>query len=312
MKISRKLNIVNKIIKTELLLTIMVAISIGCSDKNKPERSDDLNNYIKVSDITKPPKITAPNGIEFDTNIIEIPVGLYFYDNRNNSYARGNVTGVIGKNITTIGNGAFIYNQLIKLDLPNAISIGEGAFAYNKLDTLYLPEARTIEQAAFAINQLTVLDLPKADSIGEWAFSTNKLTKIILPNATKICWGAFSGNQITELDLPKADSIGEWAFQINKLTKIILPNVTIIKYWAFAGNPDLTEVHIYTAPALLKIGADIFGQNEVNKKQVEKPTEFFDYTVNKNTVTIFIKKAKWKSAMEEKFKDYNVVVKVLE
>ena len=58
----------------------------------------------------------------------------------------------------------------------------------------------------------------------------------------------------------------------------------------------MVRIHIYTAPSLLKLGKQIFAPSALTQK-----------------VIVYIKNAEWKSAMEEKFKEYdNVVVKVFE
>jgi len=72
---------------------------------------------------------------------------------------------------------------------------------------------------------------------------------------------------------------------------LILSSIAYIGTFAFTSNPDLIEIHIYTDPALLELGYDILE--------------------NTNTITIYIKNPSWKKAMEEKFKGYNVAVKVL-
>ena len=128
-------------------------------------------------------------------------------------------------------------------------------------------------------------------SIEVFAFFNNQITTLCLPNVEYIEMMAFFNNQIIKLELKNIKRIGYRAFERNMLTTLYLPNVEYIYNFAFYYNPDLKEVHIYTDPNLLETGIHIFDYN--------------------NIITIYIKNADWKSAMEEKFKDYNVVVKVL-
>ncbi|HWJ03016.1 MAG TPA: leucine-rich repeat protein, partial [Verrucomicrobiae bacterium] len=87
-----------------------------------------------------------------------------------------------GYSITSIGDSAFVYNNLSTVTIPNSVtSIGERAFAYNNLNTVTIPSSVT--------------------SIGRNAFAWNKLTSVTIPQQViTIGDGAFNGNQQNAAD----------------------------------------------------------------------------------------------------------------
>lgn len=107
--------------------------------------------------------------------------------------------------MTSIGEGAFAYNLLTELLIPNSIaSIEEGAFAHNMLASLSLPCSLThIDDYAFASNLLTSLTISASiTSIGDGAFYNNQLTHITIPDSvTSIGVDAFAKNQDKPEDL---------------------------------------------------------------------------------------------------------------
>ena len=125
------------------------------------------------------------------------------------------------------------------------------------------------------------------ESVGIFAFTYRQVEWLCLPNIKHISNYAFRQNLLTTLDLENVEYIGHGAFSNNLLTKLYIPNIKCIGVNAFSDNPNLTEVHIYTDPALLELDWYVFPMN--------------------TTITVYIKNKNWKSAMEEKFKEYNVV-----
>ena len=242
-----KLN--NKAIST-LLCALLIAGFISCKNNNNDPTEQDpcpcSDTCLLITDINNPPVITKPTCIKFDDAITNVPEKLYGAC----PGAPGNITGICGKNIDTIGYNAFSDNIIMSLCLPNIKHIGNFAFHNNKLTTLDLKSVEYIAGCAFQLNQLLTLNLQNIRYIGQSAFA------------------------------------------VNQLTTINLGNVEYIGETAFGSNPDLIEVYIYTNPVLLELGTKIFIGND-------------------NIIKIYIKEEKFKSAMEEKFKDCNVVVKVL-
>ena len=109
--------------------------------------------------------------------------------------------------VETIGDGAFSYNQLTEVIIPNSVnSIGEFAFYFNKLAEVSIGNS--------------------VSTIGKGAFQANKLTEVIIPNSVNsIGDDAFYGNQLTEVSIGNSvTSIGKKAFNNNTgLTSFNLP-----------------------------------------------------------------------------------------
>jgi len=116
-----------------------------------------------------------------------------------------------GMPVVSIGDMAFINNQLTSITIPNSVvSIGSGAFRDNQLTSITIPNSVV--------------------SIGDEAFIGNDLTSVNLPNnLTYIGNYAFIGNLLTSINLPNSLTyIGNYAFSTNRLTRItITDNVDI-------------------------------------------------------------------------------------
>ena len=124
----------------------------------------------------------------------------------------------IGNSVTSIGEGAFAYNDLAEVSIGNSVKIiGEGAFSYNKLTGVSIPNSvNSIGKDAFRVNKLAEVSIGNSvTSIGEGAFSYNKLTYVIIPNSVNsIGKNAFSDNTgLTSFNLPAhyQDSSYPWS-----------------------------------------------------------------------------------------------------
>lgn len=84
-------------------------------------------------------------------------------------------TVTIGKNVETIGDGAFTYNKLKTLTIPSSVKAISNSFGGNQLETVVIENGvETIGNDAFALNKLTSITLPKSvKTIGERAFAYN-------------------------------------------------------------------------------------------------------------------------------------------
>jgi hypothetical protein len=93
-----------------------------------------------------------------EEKIRSVREGFHVRNNVLESYSGsgGDVIIPASLGITTIGGGAFAYNSLTSVVIPNSVtSIGGGAFAYNSLTSVVIPNSvRTIGKEAFAGQRL--------------------------------------------------------------------------------------------------------------------------------------------------------------
>ena len=162
--------------------------------------------------------------------------------------------------ITKIGRDAFIYCNIIDLDLSKTklTEIEDWAFAHNRhnkqLTTISLPPSiTTIGVNAFYrcyIKDLNLSDNIKLTEIRDWVFALNsKLQTISLPpSITKIGPYAFFHCNIETLDLSNTNltEIGNSAFHSNKnLTTIFFPqSITTIGADAFKECPSIKKITV--------------------------------------------------------------------
>jgi hypothetical protein len=135
-------------------------------------------------------------------------------------YGQGIVGYVdIGTSATSIGSGAFYFNELTSVTIPDSVtSIGSVAFGYNQLNSVTIPNSVT--------------------SIGDLAFSGSPLGSVTI------------GNSVT--------SIGSYAFYNNQLTSVTIPDsVTNIGNYTFGANFLLASVNCYTTLDSF-VGTDAF------------------------------------------------------
>jgi hypothetical protein len=87
------------------------------------------------------------------------------------------------KNIGTIQEWAFAYNDLTAVNIPEGITvIGKGAFASNALASVLLPRSlQTIDGWAFAHNHISSVVFPEnVTLIGEYAFLGNAILEVTI------------------------------------------------------------------------------------------------------------------------------------
>jgi hypothetical protein len=171
-----------------------------------------------------------------------------------------------GNGIKTIGDYAFINNQLTSVTIGNSvISIGDQAFEGNQLTGVTIPDSViTIGYSAFQLNQLTGVTIGNSvTSIGSSAFYYNQLTSVTIPDSViTIGYGAFCYNQLTSVTIGNSvTSIGVYAFAQNQLISVTIPDSVItIGEDAFMQN-QLTSVTI--GNSVTSIGYEAFMENQL-------------------------------------------------
>lgn len=118
------------------------------------------------------------------TNLTTIGTGAFEYSGVESSGQTdedGNPLFVLPDSVTTVGDFAFAGSHLENIDLNEGLtSIGEGAFTYNELSgNLALPTTVTsVGAKAFYGNQLNGVIVPTGATIGTDAFSYNRITQL--------------------------------------------------------------------------------------------------------------------------------------
>ena len=176
------------------------------------------------------------------------------------------------RNVTSIGEGAFISCNLTSVTIPNSVtSIGEGAFrdCYHLTSVTIPNSVKSIGNYAFAgCWGLTSVTIPNGVThIGDWAFSACRgLTSITIPNSLT--------------------SINEWSFYgCASLTSVIIPNnVTSIGVGAFGDCSSLTSI---TLPnSVISIGGQAFMNCNLTivNSLITEPFDIFENAFSQNTV----------------------------
>ena len=159
---------------------------------------------------------------------------------------------VIPSNTKTINKMAFALMNITSVNFDkakNLSSILDGAFYFDKITNLTIPDSVTIiSDSAFANNQLTNVTIPNGvTTIGSHAFAYNSLASIIIPDSvTSIGEYAFHVNNLSSVKMSdNMITIGDYAFSNNKMVNIKLPNsVTTISDNSFYNNPNLKLIEI--------------------------------------------------------------------
>ena len=219
-------------------------VSISLPDSLTTLRAKSLSQCKSLESIKIPKNVTLIEAQAFEqsTNLTKIEVdpentNYYFVDkclierttNTLHTNLRSNTIPTDGT-VTHIGNGAFMYSTLSKIDLPECIvSIGSNAFSNCK--------------------ELTEIIIPDGCTIGATAFGwCSKLAKVKLPaDLTEVTTYVFADCALENVVLPKTiTALKQYSFGGNtNLKSITFTNIINTK------PDDLPELH---AEALLKSG----------------------------------------------------------
>lgn len=205
--------------------------------------------------------------VQINSGVTNIGTGAFGYSNLQN------VDLTNDNDLTTIGDLAFVSDQIKTVDLPDSVtSVGDNAFTYNNALTSVTMSANleTIGNQAFAEDtNLQNVDFSKdtaLTTIADAAFSGDaKITGVDLSNSNKL---TSIGNQAfmynsasTEVKLPDSvQTIGDQAFLSNLALKNINfgSNLTTIGKEAFTYDGALTSVDFSNANKLNLINDGAF------------------------------------------------------
>lgn len=154
----------------------------------------------------------------------------------------------IPANVITIGNKAFVDNNISGSNLNNCLAlktIGDIAFAANSLDRVNFSSCTALDYVgkfAFAENYIDSIDLSSCLSlsfIGDYAFSRNSLKYLDINSCTSLSFignYAFVFNSLTNINIHSCTAlifIGKRAFDNNYCSEFILPfpNNRVYNIW---------------------------------------------------------------------------------
>lgn len=165
---------------------------------------------------------------------------------------------VIPETVETIGQLAFVWNDIKEIIIPDSVtSIGAAAFAANDISEVKISKnIEIIPDDLFRWNKISEVVIPDGiTEIGDSAFRENKLTEIIIPDGvSKIGSYAFDYNNLGNIIIPvSVNEIGSGVFRGNNLTEVRIPDgVTEIRSLLFTDN-TLTKI---------TLGADVDIQDD--------------------------------------------------
>ena len=175
------------------------------------------------------------------------------------------------------GSGIFYSKGITSLQLPSGIkNVGDYAFYYNEIFKLQLTgnQVETIGNYAFSVNNLDSLDFSNCtmlSSIGDYAFSSNQIVQLDLANCVSlenIGTYAFQNNEISVLDFSDCNSltsIGQNAFYYNSISSLNFEgciNLESIGYNAFYSN-QISSLDLSPCTSLTFIGTYSFYRNNI-------------------------------------------------
>ncbi|EGO8273428.1 leucine-rich repeat protein [Enterococcus faecalis] len=165
-----------------------------------------------------------------DGKLTTVKIGTSLKTINSSTFASNQISTIDFSNVETIGEQAFIGNNLGELTLPNALTtIGNSAFSNSNIHTIHWGNSiKSIESSAFSSNQIKKLTVT-AEKIGYASFGRNPLEEVTLADSVKaVEANAFMGDNnnptLKKIDLGQGvESIGNTAFSNGLVESLQLP-----------------------------------------------------------------------------------------
>lgn len=165
-----------------------------------------------------------------DGKLTTVKIGTSLKTINSSTFASNQISTIDFSNVETIGEQAFIGNNLGELTLPNALTtIGNSAFSNSNIHTIHWGNSiKNIGSGAFSSNQIKKLTVT-AEKIGYAAFGCNPLEEVTLADSVKaVEANAFMGDNnnptLKKIDLGQGvESIGNTAFSNGLVESLQLP-----------------------------------------------------------------------------------------
>lgn len=246
----------------------------------------------KVKVLTIPDNVTTLGKYSFydccDLEKVTIGKGItYIPDSA--FYCSGELmTVTINGDVTEFGKGAFLYADLIRINIPESVKkINANAFGLTSLNQIHLP--RNLEEigfCAFESTPITSLTIRGGVKLGTGCFNAcYKLSNIsILEGTTDLPTACFAGTAISSIHLPASlKTIGEQAFYgCDNLKEVSLSS----------DNPNfLVENNILYSKDKKRLIIFPIGRQEINDFNVPEGVEIigtgaFGYASYLNKITL--------------------------
>ncbi|EGO8444246.1 leucine-rich repeat domain-containing protein, partial [Enterococcus faecalis] len=165
-----------------------------------------------------------------DGKLTTVKIGTSLKTINSSTFASNQISTIDFSNVETIGEQAFIGNNLGELTLPNALTtIGNSAFSNSNIHTIHWGNSiKSIGSSAFSSNQIKKLTVT-AEKIGYASFGRNPLEEVTLADSVKaVEANAFMGDNnnptLKKIDLGQGvESIGNTAFSNGLVESLQLP-----------------------------------------------------------------------------------------
>ncbi|MFA7674140.1 MAG: leucine-rich repeat domain-containing protein, partial [Clostridia bacterium] len=181
--------------------------------------------------------------------------------------------------------GNYQSDGLTALTLPESVKyIGSGAFSYNSLTSIVIPQG--VEYlSGFNNNDLSVVTISAGvTNIRDNAFANNELTSIVIPQGVEYLSG-FDHNDLSHVEIPATvKNMGNNAFSYNSLASITISHG--VEYLSGFDHNKLSHVEI---PATVKkIGDNAFSYNSLTSITISQGVEYLSGFNNNKLSSVVI------------------------